>query len=62
LHVVGMDYCLGIVDDLQEISGGGSSYLTNQTTNDNGIPLVAGDAGFLELNEPLINIPTDVAI
>jgi hypothetical protein len=45
LDVDGMDYSLGIVDDWQELSGVGSSFLTNQTTNDNGIPLVAGDAG-----------------
>lgn len=60
LDVDGMDYSLGIVDNWQELSGVGSSFLTNQTTNDNGMPLVAGDVGFLELNEPLINIPTDV--
>lgn len=63
LDVDGMDYSLGIVDNWQELSGVGSSFLTNQTTNDNGMPLVARDVRFLELNdlnEPLINIPTDV--
>ncbi|KAH7866295.1 hypothetical protein Vadar_018421 [Vaccinium darrowii] len=63
LDVDGMDYCLGIVDDCQEICRGGSNFITNQTTNDYGIPLAAEDAGFLEfndLNESLINIPTDV--